>query len=331
MPAQEHTLAAVDVGGTKIAAALVGAALPAAGDERPAPPRLLRHTVTPTVVDSPETCLEAIVDALAGVLEGAEAEAIGLGMPSRVDFAGGRVVESVHLPLADVPLRDLLEERFGLPCVLDNDATAACIGEHVFGAGRGARDLLMLTLGTGIGGGIIAGGRVYRGHSGAAAELGHVVIDEDGPPCPGRCPNRGCLEVYASGRAMDAAALEAARARPDGAFGRALAAGEPVGGPLLTRLALEGDAEAGAALARIGAHLGVGITSLVNIFNPELVVIGGAGAAGGELLLGPARAVLAARGLRPQRDEVRVVPARFGADAGVVGAAALALTELLSG
>ncbi len=331
MPPQEHTLAAVDVGGTKIAAALVVAAPPEAGDETPAPPRLLRHAVTPTVVETPEACLEAIAGAVAATLEGAEAEAIGLGMPSRVDFAHGRVVESVHLPLADVPLRDVLEERFGLPCVVDNDATAACVGEHVFGAGRGARDMLMLTLGTGIGGGIIAGGRVYRGHSGAAGELGHVVIDEDGPPCPGRCPNRGCLEVYASGRAMDGAALEAARARPDGAFGRALAAGEAVDGALLTRLALEGDAEAGAALARIGAHLGVGLTSLVNIFNPELVVIGGAGAAGGELLLGPARAVLAARGLRPQRDEVRLVAARFGADAGVVGAAALALTELFPG
>ena len=330
MPLREHTLVAVDVGGTKIAAALVAAALPEARDERPAPPLLLRQAVTPTVVDSSAACLEAIAGAVADMLDGAGAEAVGLGMPSRVDFARGRIVESNHLPLADVPLRDVMEERFGLPCVVDNDATAACLGEHVFGAGRGAREMLMLTLGTGVGGGIIVGGNIYRGHSGAAGELGHVVVEEDGPPCPGRCPNRGCLEVYASGRAMDAAAREAAEARPDGAFGRASAAGEPVDGALLTRLAVEGDAEARAALARIGSHLGVGITSLVNAFNPGLVVVGGAGAGAGEFLLGPARAVLAARGLRPQRDEVRVVAARFGAEAGVVGAAALALTELFA-
>jgi len=215
---REHTVVAVDVGGTKIAAALVTAGLPQARDaaagretREPAAPRVERRTVDPTVVDSPEACLEAIVGAVAAVLEGTAAEAVGVGMPSRVDFARGRVVESVHLPLADVPLRDLLEERFGLSCAIDNDATAACIGEHVYGAGSGTQDMLMLTLGTGIGGGIVAGGRVYRGHSGAAAEFGHMVVDEDGPPCPGRCPNRGCLEVYASGRAMDAAAREAAR------------------------------------------------------------------------------------------------------------------------
>ena len=329
MPDWEHTLVAVDVGGTKIAAALVAAALPSPGGAGPTEPRVLRRSVRATPVDTPERCLAGIVGAVAEALDGASAEAIGLGTPSMVDFARGRIVESVHLPLADVPLRDLLRERFGLPCAIDNDATAACIGEHTFGAGYGVDEMLMLTLGTGVGGGIIAGGRVYRGHSGAAGEFGHVVVDEDGPPCPGRCPNRGCLEVYTSGRAMDAAAREAARARPDGVFGRALAAGEPVDGPLLTRLALAGDAEARALLGRVGAHLGVGITSLVNAFNPELVVVGGAGAAAGELLLAPARAVLAARGLRPQRDEVRVVPARFGADAGVIGAAALALTELL--
>jgi glucokinase len=210
VPDREHTLVAVDVGGTKIAAALVAAALPAPGADRPTAPRVLRHTVTATPVDTPERCLEGIVGAVAGVLDGAPAEAIGLGTPSMVDFARGRIVESVHLPLADVPLRDLLRERFGLPCAIDNDATAACIGEHTFGAGFGASEMLMLTLGTGVGGGIIARGHVYRGHSGAAGEFGHVVLDEDGPPCPGRCPNRGCLEVYASGRAMDAAALAAA-------------------------------------------------------------------------------------------------------------------------
>jgi glucokinase len=244
-----------------------------------------------------------------------------------VDFAGGRVVESVNLPLTDVPLRDLLTERFAVPVALDNDATAATVGEHVFGAGRGARDMVMLTLGTGVGGGIIADGRPYRGRSGAAAELGHMLVDVDGPACPADCPGRGCLEAYVSGTAMGAAALAEARAHPDSALGRALAGGETVDSRLLTSLALAGDARAVAVLERVGELLGAGLTTIVNVFNPELVVIGGGAAAAGELLFTPARRVLSRRALAPNRDQVRVVAASFGADAGVVGAAALALTE----
>jgi len=188
--------------------------------------------------------------------------------------------------------------------------------------------MLMLTLGTGVGGGIIARGRPYRGASGAAAEFGHLIVDVDGPPCPGDCPNHGCLEAYVSGTAMGAVALAAARAKPASALGRALGAGDSVDGALLTRLALAGAPDARDVVRRTGEHLGAGLVTLVNVFNPEVIVVGGGAAAAGELLLAPARRVLAARALRPQRDEVRVVAARFGNDAGVVGAAALALTEL---
>jgi len=333
---KERTLIAVDIGGTKTAAAAVRARLPRAGDSGPGvrPPVVLRQCVTPTDTSSAEACLAAVVESVASLVVEARdlmadgLEGIGVGAASMVDFAAGRVVESVNLPLRDVPLRDVLQERFGVPVAIDNDATAATIGEHVFGAGAGARDMLMLTLGTGVGGGIVAGGRPYRGSSGAAGELGHVLIDVDGPPCPGNCPNSGCLEAYVSGTAMGAAALAEARAKPASALGRALRAGETIDGPLLTRLALDGDSDAVAVVTRVGEYLGAGLVTLVNVFNPELVVIGGGAAAAGELLLAPARRVLAARGLRPQRDEVRVVAARFGNDAGVVGAAALALTEL---
>jgi len=335
----EHTLIAVDIGGTKTAAAVTRARLPGTGEARS--PEVVRQVVRPTVTASADACLAALVDSIAGLIDAAGADAgrpgadgagrvegIGVGTASMVDFAAGRVVDSVNLPLRDVPLRAVLEERFALPVVVDNDATVATVGEHVFGAGVGAREMLMLTLGTGVGGGIIAGGRPYRGASGAAGELGHVMVDVDGPPCPARCPNRGCLEAYVSGTAMGAAALAEARAKPASALGRALAAGEAVDGPLLSRLALDGDADAVAVVTRIGEYLGAGLVTLVNVFNPELVVIGGGAAAAGELLFAPARRVLAARGLRPQRDEARVVAARFGNDAGLVGAAALALTEL---
>ena len=146
-------------------------------------------------------------------------EGIGVGVASMVDFAAGRVVESVNLPLADVPLRDLLRGRFGVPVVVDNDANAAAIGEHAFGAGAGAREMLMLTLGTGVGGGIICGGRPYRGFSGAAAELGHIMVDVNGPQCPANCPNHGCLEAYVAGPGDGrAAAVAAAEREPDSAW-----------------------------------------------------------------------------------------------------------------
>lgn len=333
---RERTLIAVDIGGTKTAVAAVRArrGCPRTGGAAAEPPVVLFQTVTATDQSSAEACLAALEETIAGVVAGLAdmghglPEGIGVGTASMVDFTRGHVVASVNLPLRDLALRDRLGKRFGVPVAVDNDAMVAAIGEHEFGAGVGASELLMLTLGTGVGGGIIARGRPYRGASGAAAELGHIIVDVNGPPCPGDCPNRGCLEAYVSGTAMGAAALAEARAKPASALGRALVAGETVDGALLTRLALAGDPEAVALVARVGEYLGAGLVTLVNIFNPEVVVIGGGAAAAGELLLAPARRVLVARALRPQRDEVRVVRARFGNDAGVMGAAALALTEL---
>lgn len=318
--ASGRTFLTMDLGGTKLALGLV--------DERPV---VLRRTVSPTVTSNADGCLADLTARVGEMLTAApEVAAIGVGTASMVDFSAGRIVQSTNLPLHDVPLRDLLHERFGLPVVMDNDATVACLGEHRFGAGVGASEMLMLTLGTGIGGGIICGGRPYRGFSGAAAELGHMVIDVHGPRCSGTCPASGCLESFCSGRAIGAAAVAQARAKPDSALGRALAGGEVVDGPLLTRLALAGDGDAVALYERIGTLLGVGIASLANIFNPELVVVGGSVAAAGDLLLEPARRQVARQALRPQRDQVRIAPARLGEDAGLVGAAALCLVELFS-
>jgi glucokinase len=327
----ERTIIGVDIGGTKIAAARLRGRLPGSASGTPAAretPEIVERFTVPTDAGSAQACLDGIVACIAELEHGAERiDAIGVGVASMVDFAAGHVVESVNLPLSDVPLRDLLEQRFGAPVALDNDATAAAVGEHAFGAGAGTREMLMLTLGTGVGGGIICGGRPYRGCSGAAAEFGHIIIDLNGPKCPANCPNHGCLEAYVAGPAMAAAAVAAAESAPDSALGRALAAGEHVDGRLLVSLGQQDDAGAVAVLARLGEYLGAGLVTLVNIFNPEVIVIGGGAAAAGELLLAPARRVLHTRGSWPARDQVRVVPAALGPDAGFIGAAALALCE----
>jgi glucokinase len=328
----EHTVIGVDIGGTKIAAGLLRGRLPEAASGTSAvqeTPGVLERFTVPTDVGSSQACVDGIVACIAALENGSGlVEGIGIGVASMVDFSSGRVVESVNLPLMDVPLRDLVQRRFDVPVVIDNDATVAAIGEHAFGAGAGIDEMLMLTLGTGVGGGIICGGRPYRGFSGAAGELGHIIIDIDGRKCPANCPNHGCLEAYVAGPAMAAAAVAAAEAEPATSLGRALAAGEQVDGRLLTRLGQEGDAGAMDVLARLGEYLGAGLVTLVNIFNPAVIVIGGGAAAAGDLLLDPARGVLLARGSRPARDQVRVVPAALGPDAGFIGAAALALVEL---
>jgi glucokinase len=189
----------------------------------------------------------------------------------------------------------------------------------------------MLTLGTGVGGGLILENHLYRGAVGAAGELGHITIDVDGPPCQGACPGRGHLEALASGLAADGLADRAAAERPDGDLGRAAAAGRKVDSHLLVELAAAGPGDARNVLDHVGFHLGVGIADFVNVFNPELVVIGGGFAEAGELLLDSARKVVAERALPPAKDEVRIVMAELGSDAGLIGAALVAFDALDEG
>jgi glucokinase len=302
----------VDLGGTKLLAGTVDAELRVHHRAY----RLSRR----------DAVLETIVDAVAEAREAARGEvrAVGVGVPCVVTPGTGVAMACNHLPLVDLPLRDLLAERLGLPVVVDNDATAALVAEWRYGAARGARNALMLTVGTGVGGGILVDGHVVRGASGAAGELGHFVIDESGPPCPGNCPNNGCLEAFVSGPALAMEGRARADADPESGLGRALAAGREITGPLVTELAHDGDSAAREAVATVGRHLGVGIVGLVNVFNPEVVVIGGGVVGAGELMLAPAREVVAARALVPARDQVRIVPARFGDESGMLGAAALA-------
>jgi glucokinase len=276
-----------------------------------------------------EDDLSQLLDNFVGAVEEArtaapEADAVGFGIPSLVDRAGVSRF-SVHLPLDEVPFQDLMAERVGLPVFVDNDANAAMLAEHRYGAARGASDAALLTIGTGIGGGLVLGGRLYRGSRGFGAELGHMVVDMDGPPCQGDCPGRGCLEAVASGNAIGREGVEAARRSPDSRLGKALSEGHEITGALVTELGHDGDPAAREVLELVGRRLGAGITNIVNVFNPEVVVVGGGALAAGDLMLEPARAVVAERALPPARRDVRIVPAHFGAESGMLGAAVLAL------
>jgi glucokinase len=292
----------VDVGGTKILAGVV--------DEDGRVDARREH---PTPLESQDSLLAGLDAAVEELLEDG-IEALGFGVPSTIDQRAGRAVSSVNIPLADVDLRTRMAERFGLPVAIENDANAAAVAEWKVGAGRGTRHMVMLTLGTGVGGGLILDGRLYRGSVGAAGELGHIVIQHDGPRCQGACTGHGHLEAVASGHAASAAAREL--------FGPSADAHR------LVRLANEGDASARDVLTEIGRRLGSGIGSLVNVFDPELVVLGGGFAAAGELLLAPARQVLTREALLPGRKLVRVVRAELGTAAGVVGAGLVAMEAL---
>lgn len=273
-----------------------------------------------------------LVDLMVREIEQARAErpavkAIGLGVPATIDHEKGLAISAVNLPIESLPIRDLLTERTGLPVFVDNDANVAALAEHVKGAGQGARDMVMLTIGTGIGGGLILGGEIYRGARGAGAELGHVVIDMDGPRCQGTCPNRGCVETLASGTALGREGREAAAREPDSALGRMSADGLEVDGRAVTEAALAGDRTAIGVFDLVGRRLGVALANFANIFEPETIVVGGGVMAAGDLLLEPARAELRARALPPM-NRTPVVAAELGGDAGMIGAAAMARVEL---
>ncbi len=309
----------VDMGGTKLLAGAVDTGLSVH----------YRAQRTLTGLDQ-SAVLDIAVQAVQEVRQeaGDEIAAVGFGIPCLMDQRTGRGVVAVNLPLADIPFGAIMAERLGLPVFVDNDANLAALAEHRAGAARGADEALLLTIGTGIGGGMILRGELYRGAIGAAGELGHVVIDKDGPPCQGNCPNHGCVESLASGTALAREALRLARERPESGLGRALAEGRELAGPLVTELAHDGDETAIEVLEEIGTNLGVALASFTNIFNPEVIVIGGGVIGAGELLLEPARREVARRSLPPSRDEVRIVAAQFGVEAGMVGAAALAFDGL---
>lgn len=304
----------IDVGGTKALAGLVDENL-----------EIIATTKRPTHGADADRLLDILVEEVEELKALAEGEVvgIGLGIPALLD-SEGRAAQTVNLPLpSGAPIGSVLADRVGLVVASDNDANCAVIAEHRAGAAKGLDHVVLLTVGTGVGGGVIVGGRTLRGKHGMGAELGHIVIRADGRPCIGSCPNHGCLEAEASGSALVREATELAEANPDSALGKALAAGT-LDGPKVTALAQAGDPLGSAALLTIAKSLGVGMSSLANIFDPDVILVGGGVSAAGELLVGPARTEFESRALPPivARTEVRL--AQFGSDAGLLGAAILA-------
>jgi glucokinase len=286
----------VDVGGTKILAGVLG------GDGT-----IARHRETETPMGSQRALLDALENAVRPFLDD-DVTAVGFGVPSVVEQETGRVEGSVNIPLGDVDFRDEMVRRLRLPVAVDNDANAAALAEFMAGSARGARTMVMLTLGTGCGGGAVLDGKLYRGW----AEFGHIVVDADGLACQGKCHGRGHLEAYVTGPAATRLAREE--------FGPAADSYR------LVRLANEGDGRAHVVLETIGRSLGAGIGSLVNAFGAELVVIGGGfGRAAFQWLHDAALAEARSQALAPADERLRIVPAQLGTMAGLIGAGLLAL------
>jgi glucokinase len=310
----------VDLGGTKLAVATLTDG------------RLGESLVEPTELSGSDALMGqlcALIDRARGddVLDG-----IGVGVPSVVEFEAGRIVSSVNVPLKDVPLRHVLSERLGVPAFVDNDATVAALAEaHDEQLRLVARDLVMITVGTGVGGGIVIDGRIYRGATGGAGELGHTIVGCDlagSVPSPMGFPQPGSLEFVASGHALDRLAEQAANLHPASELGRLHAERKAVLGADAVQAAHDGDPSAQRMVEIWGQRVGIGVANAINTFDPDEVVIGGGAARAGDLLLEPAKRV--ARGYvvpgLGTRTNVRL--ARHGVRAGVLGAALLAVQEL---
>jgi glucokinase len=303
----------VDVGGTKVAVAAVDGVTVRAATEDPT------HTsTTEELLDGIEAVVRRMID------QEGEPEAIGVGVPSQIDFATGTVETSVNIPLTGVPLRDELSGRFGVPVFVDNDANCAALAEaHILREDH----LVMLTLGTGVGGGVVIGGMTFRGAHGLGAELGHITLNPDGPPCPGNCPNRGCLEAYCSGQALERDATELATDKPDSRLAQLLENGK-VSGRHLVQAAEEGDRDALFIFDNFARMLGVALAGFVNVFEPDRLTIGGGLSRASHLFLDRAVQEADARALPALLRRTKIALAEGGADAGVIGAAVLAAQEV---
>jgi glucokinase len=303
----------VDVGGTKVAAGVVEGA------------RVTDECEEPTDLSGADALINEIATAVDDLVQRhGQPAAIGVGFPSQIDFDAGVIVSSVNIPLEGVPVREQLEHRFGVPVVIDNDANCAALAEA---AVEQVDHLVMLTLGTGVGGGVVIGGQIFRGANGLGAELGHFAIQADGPDCPGNCPNRGCLEALCSGTALQREATEAGKNAPESELGVRYADDGLVTGREAVEAAERGDATAVELFDRLGHHLGVGIAGFVDIFQPQRVAIGGGFSRAHELFLPQAIEEASRRALPRlwERTEVRL--AQGGASAGLIGAGVLAQQE----
>ncbi len=305
----------VDMGGTKLLAGVVEAPGHVLVRERRVISGLPLHELLETVV--------AAIGAVRSAVPEAASAPVGFGIPALMDRRSGDAIRCVHLPLDGVDFGALVGPRLGVPVAVDNDANCAMLAEWRLGAARQASHAALLTLGTGIGGGLVLDGRLYRGAIGSAGEMGHMPVDLDGPPCFGGCPGRGCLEALCSGSALARDALALAQALPESRLARDLDAGVRITGERVSGLAAEGDPDARGLLQRLGQHLGAGMAGIAMALNPEIIVVGGGVMAAGEFILEGARGELRRRAMDPARG-CGVVATALGVEAGMVGAALLA-------
>jgi glucokinase len=314
---KESPLLAIDLGGSKIVTALVS----------PKGEIIAREYIPTLAEEGTEVVIGRMLAAIDSVTSKANLPRssffnIAVAAAGAIDPEKGIVTASPNLPgWLDVPLKEIVEKATGLETFLINDASAAALGEHHFGAGRGVNNLIYITVSTGIGGGIIINGKLYTGVSGSAGEIGHMTIDVNGPRC--NCGNIGCLEVLASGTAV---AREAQRliGRGKKTIITELAEGEPqnITAQTVAAAAQKGDALALAIISKAATYLGIGLVNLVNIFNPEMIIIGGGMSRMGDMLLEPARQVVAERAFQLPAQRVRIVPSQLGDNAAVLGATA---------
>ena len=316
----------IDLGGTKILTAVANSQGKMLSRD---------HSITPAKKGH-EAVIQSILESVYRALDQADVAvsaltAIGVGAPGISNPETGILFTSPNLPgWRDVPLRDIVQEKLGKKAFLINDANAAALGELYFGAARGARNFIYITISTGIGGGIVINGNIYNGAIGTAGEVGHMTIDDDGPIC--NCGNRGCWETLASGTAL---AREARHRIKEGVRTSILeyAGGdvEKVTAQVIHSAAEKGDSLGKELIARTGYYVGVGLANLINIFNPELIVIGGGLSNIGDMLLEPAFEVAGERAYKEAFQTVRFASAELGRNSGVLGAAAFALREIRRG
>jgi len=312
----------VDVGGTKVAAAVIDGVG-------------IRHRIErPTEKGSEEGLLDEIAAIARDVATeaGGDLLAVGVGIPSQIDADTGTALASVNIPLAGVPVRAALGKRVGVPVFVDNDANCAALGEAQLVPDPPARTLVMLTLGTGVGGGIVIDGRIFRGATGLGAELGHIVVDGRGAEKEAEhmdeLPRPGSLEWHCSGRGLEREATRCGERHPESMLGELLARQGRVSGRDAVAAAREGDSQALALFERYGHWLGTGIATVVNAFEPQRIVIGGGISRAAELFLDRARAEAARWALPALWQRTTVELARGGPDAGLIGAAVLAIHGL---
>jgi glucokinase len=312
----------IDLGGTKIITAIISNSS-----------QVIAKEYQLTLADEgPQSVIERMFSAIDHILSlrnmnSSPLASISIAAAGAIDFDKGLITSSPNLPgWHDVPLRDIVKEKYRVNTLIINDASAAALGEHRLGAGRGVSNLIYLTVSTGIGGGIIINGKLYSGQRGSAGEIGHMTIDVNGPRC--NCGNIGCFEVLASGTAVAKEAIRRIRQGERSSLIEIVAGKiENITAEKVEVAARGGDSLASEIISRAATYLGIGMVNLVNIFNPEMIIVGGGMSNMGDLLLNPARQVVKERAFQLAAQAVRIVPAQLGEDAGVLGAAIFAFEQ----